>query len=164
MDNSSNLNNQRTLGLFDFDSSTLTDVVGDTKKSNQSGKLQFETCTGAGAKNNGTWLATKVLLTTSLSDNNMTYAAPPVPSGVGSFIALPTGKSGFGRIIIGDAQEYSDFVFKADGTVTLINPSANVVTTETNDKLCITDGGGLVYIINEIGSTLIATVELNYNS
>jgi hypothetical protein len=154
------------LGLYKYDSSTNGDAIGDTRKSNRFGKIQFETCMATNAiKGAGTWIVTKMLLTLSMPDNNMTYTTPPVPDGpAGAFVALLNGKSGFGRVIIGDAQEYSDFVFKADGTVTLINPSANVVTTETDAKLCITDGGSIVYIINELSSTLVATIEVNYNS
>jgi hypothetical protein len=93
----------------------------------------------------------------SMLDSNMS-------EGAGSYINLAASKSGFGRIIIGNAQEYSDFVFKVDGTVTLINNSANVVSTSIDGKLVIRDAGTNVRIINELGSTLIATIIVNYNT
>lgn len=149
---------QLLLELYDYKSSTIGDTVGDKREGNISGWQQLETCTVANAtKGSGTWVVTEAKRTISLTDSNMA-------EGAGSYIDLTASKSGFGRIIIGDAQEYSDFVFKVDGTVTLINPSTNVVTTSTDAKLVIRDAGSNIRIVNELGSTLIATITINYNA
>jgi hypothetical protein len=138
--------------------SQTADTIGDTRTSNQSGWEYLETCTVANsAKGGGTWIITSAKRTVSLVDSNGS-------EGAGSYVDLVASKSGFGRIIIGDAQEYSDFVFKVDGTVTLINNSTNVVTTSTDAKLVIRDAGSNVRIVNELGSTLIATIVINYNA
>jgi len=148
---------QQTLALYTYKASTVGDVIGDTRTSNQSGWYYIETCTVANAaKGAGTWVITKAMLTKSLTDSNE-------GEGAGTYVDLVASKSGFGRIIIGDAQEYSDFVFKIDGSVTLINNSANVVTSSADAKLVIKDNGSNVRIVNELGSTLIATIEINYN-
>jgi len=156
---------QQIKGVYNYKATSFTaDTVGDTRTSNQSGVEYLETCTVANvAKAGGTWVVTETKQTVSLVDNNMQYVGV-VPQTAGAFISLQSGKSGMGKIIIGDALEFAYFIFTTAGVVTLQVNSTNVVTTETDAKLCITDGGSLVYIVNELGSTLIATVTINYNS
>lgn len=138
--------------------SETQDTLNDTRYYNSSGWIYEETCTTASAtKGSGTWIKTSAKRTVSLTDSNMGEAA-------GSYVDLVASKSGFGRIIIGNAQEYSDFVFTTAGVVTLIDNSANVVTTSTDAKLVIRDAGTNVRIVNELGSTLIATIIVNYNA
>lgn len=94
----------------------------------------------------------------SMADSNGAEAAE-------SIIDLATGKSGMGKIIIGDNQEYAYFRFTTAGVVTLETlVSANVTTTQTDAKLVIKDNGTNVRIVNELGSTLGATVIINYNN
>jgi len=151
-------NYQNRLLKYTYYSNANSDVIGDIRISIQLGWYYIETCTVANAtKGGGTWVITEAKNTTSLIDSNMA-------EGAGSYVDLVASKSGFGRIIIGDAQEYTDFVFKADGTVTLINYSTNVVTTSTDAKLVIRDSGSNVRIVNELGSALIATIVINYNA
>lgn len=163
--NKTNNSEHQTIGLYTYQEAGVGDTVGDTRKGTISGWIQEETCTVANAtKGGGTWIVTSAKKTISLVDNNEQYSGV-VPTTAGAFISLASGGSGIGRIIIGNGQEYAQFSFIADGTVTLwTDKTANVVTTETNDKFCITDGGAVVYIINELGSTLVTTVEILYNS
>lgn len=165
--NRTNQNNQQTLALYNYNGSTVGDVVGDTRTSNQSGWYCIDTCTVANAaKGAGTWIRTYAAITKSLVDNNNQYdgSTPALPTTAGAFLQLTNAKSGIGKIIIGDAQEYALFSFTTAGAVTLwTDASANVVTTNTDTKLCIYDGGTQVYIINELGGTLTCTVEVNYN-
>jgi hypothetical protein len=81
-----------------------------------------------------------------------------------SFTDLDSGKSGFGFCQIGDGAEYAFFSFTTAGVVTLITSSANVVNTDTDAKLCIVDAGGYVRIANALGSTLMMTLIIFYNS
>jgi len=55
--NRTNKNNQQTLGLFTYQSSTVGDAVGDTRSSNSSGILLNEICTVSNAvKGSGAWV------------------------------------------------------------------------------------------------------------
>lgn len=147
-----------------FATSQTADNIGDTRISNINGIQITETCTVANAtKFSGTWVKSKILQTISLVDNNNQWSGS-VPQTSNAFIALDSGKSGMGKIIIGNNQELAYFSFTTNGIVTLDINSANVVTTATDGKLVIIDGGTLVYIVNELGSTLTATLEINYNS
>jgi hypothetical protein len=140
------------------------DTANDWRYYGDSNGFYTQKCTiGNATEGSGTWVTTERKQTVTLTDNNNQYTGV-VPQTAGSFISLESGKSGMGKIIIGDNQEYSEFTFTTAAVVTLINNTANVVTTETDGKLCITDGGALVYIINELGSSLTATVIINYNS
>lgn|SRR5574343_503849 len=153
-----NNSNQQTLGLYTYQGSTVGDVIGDTRFSNQSGWIYFETCTGAHAtKASGTWVVSKAILTKSLTDSNE-------GEGAGTYVDLVTSKSGRGRIIFGDAAGYADFIFTTAGVVTLITYSANVFTalqTGTNHVI-IKDNGSNVRITNELAATTTFTIEINY--
>jgi hypothetical protein len=75
-------------------------------------------------------------------------------------ITYTTGVSGKGSLIVGDAEEFADFIFAADGTVTLISNSANVVNTDTDTKFCVYDCGSGICIKNRLGSTKTVRVEV----
>lgn len=78
-------------------------------------------------------------------------------------MVLPTnGKTGYGFVIIGDNDEYCKFVFKSDGTVTLVYNSANVVNTDTDAKLCIYNSSGNVSIKNRLGSEKAIRYEVDW--
>lgn len=156
--NKNNNNGQKNLGIYTYQSSTVGDVIGDTRFSNSSGWFIVETCTVANAvKGAGTWIKSKALKSISLSDSNMV-------EGSGSYIDLDSSKSGFGRIVIGNSQEYADFIFMVDGSIILLSQcSSNVVTTSTDGKLVIRDAGSNVRIVNELGTTLTATITIDYN-
>ena len=79
-------------------------------------------------------------------------------------IVIATGTVGFGFAQIGDNQEYAQFSWKADGTVTLINNSANAVAANTDDKFCIYDAGSGIAIKNRLGSALDVRFQLHYSS
>ena len=66
-----------------------------------------------------------------------------------------TGVSGRGWISIyngltGTTAEWADFFYADDGTVTLIQNSANVVNTDTDGKVCIIDDGSGIAILNRL--------------
>ncbi len=69
-------------------------------------------------------------------------------------IVLPASTCGFGTIIIGDNQEFTQFRWSINGMVTLLNPTANVINTDTISNLCVFDSGSAVTIRNRLGSTL----------
>lgn len=79
-------------------------------------------------------------------------------------IVIATGVAGWGFCQIGDNQEYSHFTFKADGTVTLFNNTANVANTDTDTNLCIYDAGAGIAIKNRLGSSLTVRFTINYSS
>ncbi len=78
-------------------------------------------------------------------------------------IVLPTGVAGWGFAMIGDMQEYGHFVFKADGTVTLLTDvSGNTVAADTDAKFCIYDAGSGIAIKNRLGSGLKVAIDIHY--
>ncbi len=78
---------------------------------------------------------------------------------------LTSGKKGFGIVTIGNSQEYAFFSFTDAAAVTLISNSTNVTTTGGSaNKLNIYDGGTSVIIENKLGSTLLMTLFVIYNS
>lgn len=79
-------------------------------------------------------------------------------------IVAPTGISGWGFVTAGDAEEYGQFIFKADGTVTLLQSSANVVNIDIDNKLCIYDAGSGIAIKNRLGATKKIRYEIKYSS
>jgi hypothetical protein len=71
--------------------------------------------------------------------------------------------AGYGFCMIGDAQEYANFVFDSSATVTLLTDvSANVVNIDADANLCIYNNGGTVYIKNRLGSSLDLMYEIHY--
>jgi len=85
--------------------------------------------------------------------NGLTHFAGRVTVADDDSVALDADAAGWGHVMIGDNEEYSEFRFKADGTVTLIDNSANVVTTDTDAKLCFIDKGDHVIIKNRLGAS-----------
>jgi hypothetical protein len=69
----------------------------------------------------------------------------------GSF-DLPTASAGFGRLIVGDGEEWANFNWTSAAVVTLESNSANVVATDTDTKFCIFDNGTSVRIRNRLGA------------
>jgi hypothetical protein len=151
---------QQTLALYTYQASTVGDVIGDTRTSNQSGWYYLETCTVANAaKGAGTWVITKAMLTKSLTDSNE-------GEGAGTYVDLVSGKSGRGSIICGDNVGFAEFTFTTAGVVTLLMVSDNVFTslqTGTN-HIVIKDNGTNVRITNELGSTTTFTIEIKYTN
>ncbi len=77
-----------------------------------------------------------------------------------------TGISGRGWLSVDDgttASEWADFKFDDDGTVTLIQNSANIVTTSTAGKLCIIDNGSGIAMLNRlVGAAKAIKLRLEY--
>lgn len=78
-------------------------------------------------------------------------------------ITIQTGVAGWGFAMAGDAEEYGRFIFKADGTVTLLENSANTVNTDTDTKFCIYDAGGGIAIKNRLGASKKVRYEIFYS-
>lgn len=77
--------------------------------------------------------------------------------------SLPAGVAGWGRVIIGDSQEWAEFSFTSAAAVTLGHNSANVSTTaDTDTKMNVSDGTDHVVIDNELGETLNLVIDVNY--
>jgi len=79
----------------------------------------------------------------------------------GEYVELPFVDAGWGELIVGDNEERARFSWEADGTVTLMENTANVVNTDTNTKFCIFDNGTSVRIRNRLGSTKVVKYILN---
>ncbi len=77
-------------------------------------------------------------------------------------ISLDAGLGGYGSCQIGDNQEFAYFSFTSAGVVTLIMNSGNVVSTDTDTKLCIY-AGTKVNIKNRLGSSLSLRYSVKYN-
>ena len=65
---------------------------------------------------------------------------------------IATGQAGFGFAMAGDAEEYCQFTFQADGTVTEIAGSTNCETTDSDTDFCVYDCGAGICIKNRLGS------------
>lgn len=71
-------------------------------------------------------------------------------------IVLTNGISGWGEVYAfksGTIEEWAEFIISSDGTVYLKSNSTNVVTTDTDGKLCIFDNGSGVTIRNRLGGS-----------
>jgi len=70
-----------------------------------------------------------------------------------AYIDIPSATSGWGTVFVGDNDEFARFRWTTAGVVTLDENTANVVTTDTDTKLCIFDNGTTVRIRNRLGAT-----------
>jgi len=87
------VSNQRNLGLYDYQSSTIGDTIGDTRTSNQSGIKTYEYCTVAHAtKGSGTWI--KYSLTDIVGNSIL-----PKTTGIGIKLDTTTPSFGFKDLI-----------------------------------------------------------------
>lgn len=84
-------------------------------------------------------------------------------------IVLPTGVSGFGSVSAhtigtGALEQWADFVFDIDGTVTLKQNSAKVsrTTSAGDDSLMVYDAGSGIAIKNRLGATKTLKVIINW--
>ena len=65
---------------------------------------------------------------------------------------LPADSWGYGFLLVGDAEEYARFMWGRDNSVTLLNNSTNVSTTEDDGgNVCIFDNTTSVRIVNLLG-------------
>jgi len=80
-------------------------------------------------------------------------------------IVLPTGKSGFGFVQFETAAafEYAQFVFTANGAVTLLQNSTNIDDADTDGKFCIFDNGTNVTISNRLAEAVTVRYEISYS-
>jgi len=78
-------------------------------------------------------------------------------------ITLDTGKTGWGRAMAGDNEEYIEFRFTAAGVVTIISNSANAINTDTDGFLCVYDAGTGIRIKNRLGGTKNIRYIVNYS-
>lgn len=84
------------------------------------------------------------LLPISVLDNTLTD---------GSIYNLPQ-KSGFGWVMIGEMQEWMQFLFSGNGSYEILNSSANVSGSDSPGSMCLLASGSQVYIKNNLGSSL----------
>jgi len=77
-------------------------------------------------------------------------------------IALATGVSGWGTVMIGDMQEWVEFTFTQAGVVTIENSSANVADADTDGNLCVYDAGSGISIKNRLGGVLNIAIDVKY--
>ncbi len=75
---------------------------------------------------------------------------------------LPANSAGWCHVLVGDAEEYAHFVWDSTEVVDLIYNSANVVTTDTDTKFCVFDGGGKVTVRNRLGGARKVTFDLHF--
>jgi len=79
-------------------------------------------------------------------------------------ITLEPNTSGVGWVQIGDNEEFTQFRFSTDGTVTIFNETANVTNTDTDGNLCVFDNGTGVTIKNRLGSEKTIKYHYDYSS
>jgi len=81
----------------------------------------------------------------------------------GGHFDVAASTSGWGEVFVGDNEERARFSWTAGGVVTLMENTANVVSTDTGSKFCIFNGGaGSVRIRNRLGATKVVKYVLNY--
>ncbi|MDC1299925.1 hypothetical protein N8Z24_00300 [bacterium] len=95
------------------------------------------------------------------SGSKVTEHEAPVSLINDAYFDLPTASAGFGFISVGDGEYYAQIQWATDGTVLLINNSADVEAINTIGKFCIFDNGTSVRVRNRLGSTV--TVMFNYH-
>ena len=78
----------------------------------------------------------------------------------------PTSRFGSGSITAwnsGTLDEYiSFFTFDADGTILLVTNSSNSASTDTDNNLCVYDGGSGIIIKNRLGGSRVIKINLKY--
>jgi hypothetical protein len=76
-------------------------------------------------------------------------------------ILITAGMAGWGTVMIGDNQEFSDFRFGTTGSVTLIGNTTNVTNTDTDGNLVIWNNGTQTSIKNRLGSGLVIAIDVD---
>lgn len=147
--------------------SSTADNVGDFREYVLGGWKYIECCTVANAaKDGGTWVKSKAVATITLVDNNMQYT-DDIPQTAGAFITMDTFSKTSGKINgINTTNIYAYFTLSdnpVDGFLLLQN-SADCSKVEENDKLVFwTNSTPSWFIINELGSTINFTIEVNFS-
>jgi len=90
------------------------------------------------------------LLTSSYSNSAITITLADDES-----VTLPPSKIGRGWLMVGDDEEYSDFRFSQNATVTLFSSSANVINSDTDTNFCIFGSANSVVLKNRLGATKV---------
>lgn len=82
----------------------------------------------------------------------------------GTFNLPAISNGGRGTVVVGVDEEAADFTIKSDGTVSLINSTANVVANANTDtKFCIgTSVASPCVIKNRLGAAKTVTLHLIY--
>jgi hypothetical protein len=95
---------------------------------------------------------------------HVTNHAAPVSLADDASFDLPANSTGFGFLIVGDSEEYAYFTWSSTETVTLVQNSANVVTTDTDTKFCIFNNTGKVSIKNRLGTAKEVVFDYHYTT
>lgn len=77
---------------------------------------------------------------------------------------LPDATAGFGTLIVGDGEEYTQWHWTSAGVVTLVNATANVVNTDTDTNFCIFDNGTQVRVRNRLGVAKKVVFDYHYTT
>ena len=88
--------------------------------------------------------------------------ASPIELADDAYFDLPDATAGFGFFLVDDAEEYAHITWDSAAAVTLVNSSANVVTTDTDTKFCIFDNGTQVRVRNRLGAAKKVVFKYNY--
>jgi hypothetical protein len=80
------------------------------------------------------------------------------------YVDLEDSVKGWGFVQVGDNEEFSEFTFASDGTVTFGDSSTNIDNADTDGKFCIFDNGSNVRIKNRLGATKNIAVNINFYS
>ena len=70
--------------------------------------------------------------------------------GYSGSINLPSGITGWGNVLIGNAEAYTGFRFTASGVVTLFNNSAGIANTNVDNAFCIIQATDRVQFVNRL--------------
>jgi hypothetical protein len=100
--------------------------------------------------------------TTSVVERGLTPYRETIELADDAYIDLPDATSGWGEVFVGDNEERARFSWTTAGVVTLMENTAEVVATDTDDKFCIFDNGTTVRIRNRLGSAKTVKYVVNY--
>lgn len=92
----------------------------------------------------------------------ITEHTAPVSLADDGTIDLVADTAGHGFLLVGDAEEYVEFVWTVGNTVTAINQSSNVSLTDTDGFFCVFDNTTSVRIRNRLGTTKDVVFNIRY--
>lgn len=98
------------------------------------------------------------------SGSHVTNHQLPVDLADDASFDLPDATAGFGTLIVGDGEEYTQWHWTSAGVVTLVNPTANVVATDTDTNFCLFDNGTQVRVRNRLGSAKKVVFDYQYTT
>lgn len=128
----------------------------------QGGGVALTTADGRYVNVTGDTVTGTLTLNNPLNISGLYIAADNIAVSDEASILLPDATAGWGEVFVGDNEERARFSWKADGSVTLMENTANVVNTDTDDKFCIYDNATAVVIKNRLGASKTVKYVINY--